>query len=134
MTLQELSQNITLHRRLATLEKTFAALTESTSLGGQGLTGMPRGTDVGDPTYAAVNELENLSAEITRQKAAIAECEVKINAFLLTIDDSIIRVVLRLRVIECLPWREVARAAGYQRNVATVRTMVYRYIEAVNAE
>jgi hypothetical protein len=128
MTFQELSRNIALHKRLQTLETTLAALEAAPPLGGQEITSMPHGTAVGDPVFALVRELESLREGIERLKTEIAELEAEIRAFLLTVDDVIVRVVLHLHFLQCLTWRETAAAAGYgTNNGERARMIVYRF-------
>jgi uncharacterized protein (UPF0335 family) len=135
MTLQELSRNITLHKRLQTLETTLAALEAAPPLSGQEITGMPRGTAVGDPVFALVREFETLREEIDRIRMEVTELEAEIKTFLFTVNDVIIRVVLRIRFLERCSWNETAKFAGYGADKGErVRQMIHRYFNVPAAE
>jgi hypothetical protein len=127
MTLQEMSQNIKLHKILQERERILSALDDGAQIGGQEITGMPHGTAVGDPVYELVREKERLREEIELIMAKITALESNIETFLHTVDDSVVRIILRLRFIELLPWREVAQRTGHKNGRETVRKMVERY-------
>ena len=82
------------------------------------------------------SQTENLTVEIVELERIIQkrieECEkerLKLESYISGIDDSLVRMVLTLRYVECLPWLRVWSKIGGPTTVDSLRKMCYRYLE-----
>lgn len=128
MTKRELSQLYYLKceieqqkRRLAELEAAAQGMTAN-------ITGMPHGSETGDPVARHVAEIADLKALI---ELNIQKCWYelnRLNRYIASIDDSFIRQILSLRYINGLPWNQVALSIGGGNTADGVRKAHDRFI------
>ena len=128
MTLEELNEHLDAVQQLARTEETLKNLWDAAVPGAQKLTGMPHGSGVRDKVGDFAVEIADLESEIEREKAAIAESEERIAAWISTIEDGTTRIIFRLRFIRALQWKEIAPLIGKYRSEESVRNCVYRYL------
>lgn len=71
--------------------------------------------------------------QLERLEKRILESINEIEVFLHEVDDSRIRLIIRLRYVNNLRWEEVARQMGGGNTEDTVKKMFYRYLERENS-
>lgn len=112
MTKQELSQCYWLNREISQLEKELHKL-DGKEYKSINLTGMPHGTGISD----TVGKLATQRAEIHELLSLkVRECMIartRIERFINDIEDSEMRMILRLRHINGMSWQQVAFHIGH---------------------
>ena len=111
MTKQELSQCYWLNREIDQLQKELHKL-EGKEYNPINLTGMPHGGGISDPT----GNIAVRRAEIHRLiSLKLEECMIaraRIERFINTVEDSEMRMILRLRHINGMSWQQIAFEIG----------------------
>ena len=132
MTLKELSQLYYLNkeierdkRRLRELKATQMKITASYS-------DMPTGSkSIHDTMAEKVADIVDLE-EILRLNIQKRYYEEKrIMHFIASIDDCLLRLVFKLRFVDCKKWWEVANELGGNNTALTVRNCCYRYLDRI---
>lgn len=132
MTLKELSQLYWLKKEIEYDQKRLKQL-ETVDVQASKLTGMPYTPPlIYDPmaekvvTIVAFKEelQEALQEAIKRSRAE----ELKIMNYINSIDDSFIRLIFKLRFVDCKTWWQVAWEVGGNNTADSVKKFCYRYI------
>ena len=129
MTVKELSQLYYLNREIerdkARLDELYAQATDTS----QAITGMPRVLGVTDKVSKYAAEIADLRGII---EANIQRCYYvlnRLNRYISDVDDAHIRMIMSLRFVNGLPWRQVAASMGGNNTEDGVRKAVVRYLE-----
>ncbi|MBQ1351158.1 MAG: hypothetical protein IIY71_00345 [Oscillospiraceae bacterium] len=125
MTLDELNGHYHDLCRLRRAEALLASL-RLAAYPQRAFTGMPRAKNPKDKVGALAAEIAETADCVMRMKEKVLAEEEKIAAFLDTVDDLVVRTILRLRFLRGLQWAEVAEASGSGDDV-TVRKICSRY-------
>lgn len=130
MTKKELSQYYWLTKEIEDFERRLACLQEKImSPHSQILTGMPKGGAEKDRIGAYIAEIESLKSLIAaKHRECICKRE-RIEKFIYSIDDPMIRMIFTLRCIDGDSWREVAARMGYKMSEENARQIFYRYLK-----
>lgn len=128
MSIRELSQLYFLNReierekrRLANLEAAATGITAN-------IKGLPHIGAVSDKT-ALAGEIADCKAVIeAKVKASIAEYN-RLNRYIATVDDSLMREILILRFVEGLSWEDVAYNIGGGNKAESVKKRCYRFFK-----
>lgn len=79
------------------------------------LDGMPHGTTPGDPVAtmaiaaaALHNELKELKAELEERRADLTRKEREIRAYIESVEDDEVKLIIEWRFIDLLEWQEIA--------------------------
>lgn len=117
MNKRELSKYYHLVGEIKYLESRIKEI-ESSLVGSQVMTGMPKGTGVGDPVYKKTTLLIKLKDKLEERKSkSIIELE-KIEDFIQSIDDVEIRIIFTKRYIDLKQWEAIAFEMGMsERNI-----------------
>lgn len=129
MTLAYLNAHLDLLQSLERANETLDALRSAAVPGAQVLTGMPHATGVSDKVGEFAAEIADLEAQMDYIRAQIAESQKRITDWISTIDDVIVRVMLRLRFIRGFQWKEVAGYLGTYTSESKVKNICYKYID-----
>lgn len=130
MTLQRLSQHLSLREKLERNKEILASLQATAAPGAQVLTGMPRTPGVKDKVGDLAIEIADMQARIEYLQWEIEEEERDIvNPFLNSISDDRIRMMFRLRFIRCLTWGEVATVIGGRNTEDGIKSACYRFLQ-----
>ena len=114
MTKQELSQLYYLNREIEELQKRIGELEVKTQSMTKPITGMPNVPGVVDKLGKYVAEIADLKSLLDLNiKKCFYELN-RLNRYIQGIDDSEIRMILSLRYINGLSWRQVAFSIGKQ--------------------
>lgn len=128
MTKQDLDRHLELRQQLKNDREMLVALEAAAGARTQCLDGMPHSPGVGDPVGYLAVEIADMREIITRREAAVARSEVMVAAYIQTIEDSLTRMIFRLRFIHGMAWKEVAAAIGGGNTEAGIKMVCYRYI------
>lgn len=128
MTLRELSRYLKLKDRLERAEQLLEALQSAACPGAQVITGMPHGTGVKDRIGDLTAEITDLQSKIENLIPRVAAAETKVLAFIDTVEDEQMHVILRLRFVRCLTWQETADVIGGNNTADGVKTACYRFL------
>lgn len=132
MTKQELSQLYYLNREIEQIKQRIEELeciATSTTLN---ITGMPHVSGVTDKVGKYAAEIADLKELLELNlKKCFYELN-RLNRYINTIDDPILRMVFTLRYINGLSWRQVAYSIGGNNTENAVKKMAYRYLDKLN--
>ena len=131
MTLKELSQLYWLNREIEMDQQRLRELELKALPGAQVLTGMPHAPGVVDKvgTYAA--EIADLRGIIEAKHQQCLYERSRLERYISSIDDSLLRQIFTYRFVNGLPWEQVAACIGGGNNAGNVRMLCYRYIKQV---
>ncbi len=129
MTLKELSQLYWLNREIEMDQQRLRELELKALPGAQVLTGMPHAPGVVDKvgTYAA--EIADLRGIIEAKHQQCLYERSRLERYISSIDDSLLRQIFTYRFVNGLPWEQVAACIGGGNNAGNVRMLCYRYIK-----
>lgn len=132
MTLQKLNDHFDhkkkLHKAETLLESLYMAAYPQSAL-----TGMPKMRVVKDRVGDLASEIAETSDCVKRMQEKVKADEREIESFLGTVDDLVIRTVLRLRFIRGLQWAEVAEVSG-SGDEDSVKKACYRYMRNLQSD
>lgn len=128
MNKKELSQLYWLNREIEEQQRRLSELeslaTSCTNL----ITGMPRSTDVNDLMAKYTAEIADLRGLIDLNlRKCFYELD-RLNRYINTIEDSLMRQILSLRYVNGLSWKEVACSIGGGNTDDSVRMMHNRFL------
>jgi hypothetical protein len=129
MTIKELSQLYYLNREIerdkARLEELYAKATNTSP----SITGMPRAPGVTDKVSRYAAEIADLKGII---EANVQRCFYelnRLNRYINDVPDAHIRLILSLRFVNGLPWRQVAASISGNNTEDSVRKACVRFLE-----
>lgn len=134
MTEKELSQLYWLNRETEQLQKALKEAEHCDGYHSPTITGMPRGgTAKGVADYAA--ELADLKVVINLNLHKIQKERMRLERYIGNIEDSEIRLIMRLRHINGMTWYDIAYEIGYTGNDAesTPRKKYKRFLNKTKA-
>lgn len=134
MTLKELSQLYYLNREIEMDKRRLQELEVKALPGAQVITGMPHATGVTDKVGEYAAEIADLRGII---EAKLQQCiyeRNRLERYITTIEDSLLRQVFTYRFVNGLPWQQVAACIGGSNTADGVRMMCNRYIKATEPE
>ena len=128
MTKKELSQLYYLKKEAKHLRDKIAELECAATGSSPRITGVPIGYGYSNKVADYAVEINDLKEMLERQLRKCI-CEMKrINEYIETIEDSQIRIIIGLRYVQGLTWRQVAFRIGGGNTESGVKKMVYRYL------
>ena len=119
LTKKELSQLFYLNKEIEMEKNRLKELEEAATDTSVKISGLPHTSGISNKTA--------LAAEIA-EKEAIAEYN-RLTRYICTVEDSLIRQILRYRYIDGKSWLEVANTIGGNNTMDGVRMIAYRYID-----
>ena len=128
MTKKELSQLYYLNREIEEQQRRLAELEAGAILCNATITGMPKAHGVSDKIAKYVVEIADLKALLDLNlKKCFYELN-RLNRYINSVDDSQIRIILALRYINGLSWRQIAFSIGGGNTEDGVKKMAYRFL------
>ena len=129
MTKKELCQLYYLNREIEEQQRRLAELEAAATSCGAIITGMPKAHSVSD-------KLAEYAVEIADSKALLdlnlKKCFYelnRLNRYINSIDDSQIRIILALRYINGLSWKQIAHSIGGGNTEKGVQMIIKRFLE-----
>ena len=110
-----------------------AARGRAFSVGTPRLDGMPRGTRYAGSRidYDTATRLDLESAILDKQ-IAILQTKAALYRRIHIVPDSRLRLILKLRFLDCLPWEGVAKAIGKPETADSARRALERFLEGTD--
>lgn len=132
MTLKELSQLYYLNREIEMDKRRLQELEVKALPGAQVITGMPHAPGVTDKVGEYAAEIADLRGIIEAKHQQCLYERSRLERYISSIDDSLLRQIFAYRFINGLPWEQVAACIGGSNTADGVRMMCNRYIKATN--
>ena len=127
MSIRELSQLYFLNREIEREKRRLADLEAAATGITANIKGLPHIGAVSDKT-AIAGEIADCKAVIeAKVKASIAEYN-RLNRYIATVNDSLMREILTLRFVEGLSWEDVAYDIGGKNTPNSVRMLCNRFL------
>lgn len=129
MTLKELSQLYYLNREIEMDKRRLQELEVKAVSCSANLSGMPRSPGVSDRVGRYAADIVDLKGII---EAKLQQCiyeRNRLERYISSIDDSLLRQIFTYRFINGLPWEQVAACIGPGYTAAAVRQVAHRYIK-----
>lgn len=105
MNIKELSNLFYINKEIKRLE---SELEEITEIGSSVIDGMPHGTKSGDKVQQLVLKRQTLVEKIVKKQIEYIDEKIRMENFISNIEDSKIRLIVRLRFIEFKSWYDIA--------------------------
>lgn len=128
MTLQELYSLYYIEQEIKEYELKIVELREMASNITPSYTGMPSGSNVSDKVGKAATAIVEYTEMLDKAIQEKIEQSIKINAFILDIEDAQLRQIMFLRFIKRLSWQAVASRIGGGNTADGVRKRCNRYV------
>lgn len=134
MTLEELNVLFDLRAELEELTEIRQSLMEAATKTTAKLTGMPHGSGVTDKVGGLTAEIADLDKQIEMVNKRITEKEASAAAWIDTVPAAKVQLVLRLRFMRGLQWKEIAPLMGKYSTESSVKYAVYRYLHSAQED
>lgn len=128
VTLKELSQLYYLNREIEMDKRRLEELEAKVQPGGQVLTGMPHAPGVTDKIGDLVPEIADLRGIIEAKHKQCLYERSRLERYISSIDDSLLRQVFTYRFVNGLLWEQVADSVGGKNTADGCRMAVTRYL------
>lgn len=121
MTRDQLEAHRQLQKKLNEARQIYHEMEERAYPGAQRLDGMPRSSGNTDKVGELGIELASSWLKVDELEREVMASRPPIDAYIDSLDDPVARLVVGLRILCALSWKEVAVYAGREQNVETVR-------------
>lgn len=129
MTLKELSQLYYLNREIEMDKRRLEELEAKAVSCTPNLTGMPRSPGVGDRVGRYAAEIVDLRGTIEAKHKQCLYERSRLERYIASIEDSLLRQIFTYRFVNGLPWEQVAACIGGSNTGESVRQAAHRYIK-----
>lgn len=129
MTLKELSQLYYLNREIEMDQERLRALEAKALPGSQVITGMPHTPGITDKVGMYAAEIADLRGIIEAKYSQCLYERSRLERYINSIEDSLLRQIFTYRFVNGLPWEQVAACVGGNNTAGSVRMMCYRHLE-----
>lgn len=116
---EELNELYWLNKEIQDLQRRLKELEENTPIGTSKITGLPKGNTQTNQIEAYVEKVDALKRKINENMILAMEEKKKIEDFISTVDDAEMRMIIRLRNIDLMGWKEIGDALGMERTTAS---------------
>ena len=129
MTLKELSQLYYLNREIEMDKRRLLELEAEAVSISPNLSGMPRSPGVSDKVGRYAAEIADLKGIIEANHKQCLYERSRIERYISSLDDSLLRQIVTYRFVNGLPWEQVAACVGGGNSAGSVRMACYRYLK-----
>lgn len=114
MTRDKLSQIFYINKELKMWEEELQALREKSLMKSKQITDMPfaNTNETGNPVEQLVIQITDIEMIILGKKKELEIERTRLMQFIDNIDDSLMRMIVKYRCMDCLTWYEVAQRVG----------------------
>lgn len=134
MTIKELYSLWYIEQEIKEYELKIVELRELASNISPNYTGMPAGKNKSDKVGNAATAIVEYTQFLEKAMKEKIEQSIKINAFILDVDDAQLRLIMYLRFIKRMSWQAVANRMGGGNTANGVRMRCNRYIKSSNGK
>ena len=131
MTRRQLEEHRQLQAKLNAARSVYHQLEGKAQPGAQRLDGMPRSGGTADKVGELGMELARQWLDIEKLEREVAVSRAPIERYIETLDDPVARLVIGLRILCALSWKEVAIYCGRDQSVETVRTRFHGVVSGL---
>ena len=96
------------------------------------LSGMPHGNKVGNPVEQYFIKKQKLVERLNKKLEKYIDELERIENIIEGIEDEIVRVIARMRFVECCKWREIAKKVRYDESVCFRKLKKYFEVKKGN--
>ena len=130
MTKKELEQIYYITREINMWQRELDSLKTKSKVSSPVLTGMPEGKGTtGDRVGNSATRIAYLEQKIKDKKAELEILRTNVIEYIMSIDDSLTRQIVKLRCIDLKTWTKIAIAVGGYNTADSVRMIYNRYID-----
>ena len=114
MTREELSQIYYINKEIVMWEKELEHIREASLMKSKEITDMPfaNTNETGDPVAELAMKMLDIEMIIVGKKKELEYKRMEILKFINDVDDSMLRMIIKYRCIDCLSWNNVAAKIG----------------------
>lgn len=136
MTIKDLSQLYYLNREIEHDQERLEQLrARSVSLSTPKMDGMPHGSgSEKSKTDWLMAEIIDLEAIIDAKKIQCIHERARLERYIAEVPDSLTRMILTLRFVNNLPWKQVAYSIGGGNTPDSVKKQCYRYLDSTEED
>lgn len=133
MTRDELESIYCLKKELRMWQERLAELQSDIALNSKVIDGMPFANTnaVTNPTEQKAIKLMEVAKVIEGKISEIKITVADIEAFIMGIDDSVIRQIIEYRCVKCMNWRDISAKLGSVYTEENVRQMYHRFVSNI---
>ena len=128
MTLKELSQLYYLNREIEMDKKRLQELDIKAVSIAPNITGMPHSPGLSDKVGRYAAEIADLKGIIDAKHQQCIYERSRLERYISSLDDSLLRQIFTYRFVNGLPWEQVAACVGGGNSAGSVKMMCYRYL------
>lgn len=125
MTVEELSELYYINKEIEQIQKELYDLKNKNFFKNSILSDMPKGGERLDEFVTYVDDVRTLENMLQYSLRKLQEKRKRIESFLEGIEDSELRLIMRLRAVNNMKWEEIAEEIGLERT--TVSKKFYKY-------
>lgn len=114
MTREELSQIYYINKEIVMWEKELEHIREASLMKSKEITDMPfaNTNETGDPVAELAMKMLDIEMIIVGKKKELEYKRMEILKFINDVDDSLLRMIIKYRCVDCLSWNNVAVRVG----------------------
>ena len=117
MTKDKLRQVYLIDKEIEMLEKELERIRQQSLMKSKQITGMPfaKTNETGDPTQELAMKILSAQEELSAQKIKLEKERLEIIHYIYSIEDPMLRLIVKYRCVDCWNWQRIADALGYER-------------------
>lgn len=117
MTREKLRKVYLIDKEIEMLEKELDRIRQQSLMRSKQITGMPfaNTNETGDPTQELALKILTAQEELSAQKIKLEKERLELIHYIYSIDDPMLRLIVKYRCVDCLGWQKIADMVGYER-------------------
>lgn len=117
MTREGLGKVYLIDREIEMLERELNRIRQQSLMKSKQMTGMPfaNTNETGDPTQELAIKILSAQEELSAQKIKLEKERLELIHFIYSIEDPVLRLIVKYRCVDCWKWEKIAKELGYER-------------------
>lgn len=117
MTREKLRKVYLIDKEIEMLEKELDRIRQQSLMRSKQMTGMPfaNTNETGDPTQELALKILTAQEELSAQKIKLEKERLELIHYIYSIEDPMLRLIVKYRCVDCLGWQKIADLVGYER-------------------